>query len=280
MVEIKPHECALLSNYIREVSGIDIDPGKTYLFETRLNTLLGELGLDSYHALYRRSREDRTRGIEQQIIDRISTNETLFFRDERPFELLRHKIFPDLIDKRKRVHKSGALIPIRIWSAACATGQEIYSIAIVLKELLPDQSRYRIRLMGTDISGSAITRASTGRFNNFEMGRGMTEDKRRKYFTPDGDAWRIKDEIRAMVSFRRMNLLHSFAGMGRFDIILLRNAAIYFNVETRKKVFGKICRVMEPDGYLIIGATESLAGICPGLTPRRYLKSIFYQPET
>ena len=278
MVKITPEECALLSQYIRKVSGIDIAPSKSYLFETRLNGLLDMLGVSSYQALYTRAREDRTHGIEQQIIDCISTNETLFFRDAKPFELLQYKIFPDLIDKRTSRYPGGQPVSLRIWSAACATGQEVYSIAIILKELLHDPEHYRIHLLGTDISGTAIARASAGRFNDFEMGRGLAREKRHRYFIPEGNSWRIRDEIRAMVAFRRLNLLHPLTGMGRFDLILLRNVAIYFNLETRKQVFQKICRVLAPDGYLIIGATESLTGICPGLTPRRYLKSIFYQP--
>lgn len=279
MNKIAPAESALLSRYICEVSGISIDPTKAYLFETRLGGLLKEVGVSSYGALHRQARADGTKKLEQQIIDRISTNETLFFRDEKPFELLRHKILPDLIDKRAPQCRGGQPIPIRIWSAACATGQEIYSIAIVLKELLPNLRRYNIRLLATDISGKAVARASSGRFNKFEMGRGLPGDKQQKYFTAQGDEWQINDEIRAMVSFRKMNLLHPFGGMGKFDIILLRNVAIYFNIETRKKVFAKIGGVLENDGYLIIGATESLTGICPDLVPRRYLKSIFYQPQ-
>jgi len=279
MKKIAPAESALLSRYICEVSGIHIDPAKTYLFETRLGGLLNELGISSYGALHRKARSDGTQKLEQQIIDRISTNETLFFRDEKPFELLRHKILPDLIDKRAPKCRKGQPIPIRIWSAACATGQEIYSIAIVLKELLPNLKQYKIRLLATDISGKAIARASSGRFTKFEMRRGLPGDKQQKYFTAKGEEWQINDEIRAMVSFRKMNLLHPFAGLGKFDIILLRNVAIYFNIETRKKVFKKITGVLENDGYLIIGATESITSICPDLVPRRYLKSIFYQPQ-
>ncbi|SMD09525.1 chemotaxis protein methyltransferase CheR [Desulfocicer vacuolatum DSM 3385] len=279
MDKITPAECALFSKYICEVSGISVDPAKAYLFETRLGGLLKELRISSYEALHGRARADATRKLEQQIIDRIATNETLFFRDEKPFELLRHKILPDLIDKRAPRCRGGLPIPIRIWSAACATGQEIYSIAIVLKELLPDLKQYNIRLLATDISGKAIARASSGRFNQFEMGRGLPKDMQQKYFTLQGGDWQINDEIRAMVAFRKLNLLHPFAGLGKFDIILLRNVAIYFNIETRKKVFQKICGVLENDGYLIIGSTESLTSICPDMVPRRYLKSIFYQPQ-
>lgn len=277
--KIDPAECALLSRYVQAASGILVDPGKAYLFETRLGGLLHGLGLPNYKALVDRAQADHTGKLERRIIDAVSTNETLFFRDERPFELLRHKILPELIDRRSPRYPPPLSLPLRIWSAACATGQEVYSVAIVLKELLPDPDRYRIRLLGTDISGNAVTKASLGRFNAFEMQRGMPDGKQGRYFKRDGDAWQIKDEIRAMVSFRRLNLLNSLAGLGRFDIILMRNVAIYFDRETRKKVFAKVARLLESDGCLIIGATESLTGICPELVPRRYLKSVYYQPE-
>lgn len=267
----------LLSNYIREVSGIDIDPSKAYLFETRLGGMLESLCLSSYKALYDMARVDVTKALEHQIVDNISTNETLFFRDDKPFQLLQHKLIPDLIDKRRTRGRAGKL-PIRIWSAACATGQEIYSIAMVLKELLPDMSGYDIYLLGTDISGTAIAKASLGKFTSFEMGRGLPRKQQDRYFIRQGNHWMVRDEIRAMVSFRKMNLLHPFNFMGRFDIVLLRNVAIYFNVETRRNLFERIIRVMARDGYLIIGATESLSGICEDLVPRRYLQSIFYEP--
>lgn len=278
MLKIRPAECALLSQYIRDLSGMDIPPAKSYLFETRLGKLAANHGLTSYQSLYEQARADKTDSLSQQIIDAISTNETLFFRDEKMFDLLRFKILPDLIDSRQGYLRQGLPIPIRIWSAACATGQEVYSVAILLKELLPSMEAYRITLLGTDISSKALAIASAGLYNGFEMSRGMPLEKRDRYFIPYGSQWKIIDEIRAMASFRKMNLLHSFSGMGRFDIILLRNVAIYFSMEMRKILYHKICTVLEPDGFLLLGASESLTGSCSELLPRRYLKSIFYQP--
>ena len=276
MVKISSAECLLLSKYICEISGMDIDPGKAYLFETRLGGMLEELSLPSYGALYDRAVADRTKTLEQQIIDNISTNETLFFRDEKPFNLLEHKLIPDLIDKRRSMCH-GRPVPIRIWSAACATGQEVYSIAMILKTLLPDMSGYDIHLLGTDISSKAIARASLGKFTSFEVERGLPQAKLDCYFIRRGNNWVVRDEIRAMVSFRKLNLLNPLGPIGLFDIILLRNVAIYFNIENRKKLFEKICRALAGDGYLIIGATESLSGICDHLVPRRYLNSVFYE---
>ncbi len=279
MLKIHPAECEQLVEYIRDISGMDIPSSKTYLFETRLGKMVGDLGLSSYQALHDLARTDKTHSLAQQIIDAITTNETLFFRDEKVFDLIRYKLVPDVIDNRAGYARKGLPVPIRIWSAACATGQEIYSVAMVLKDLLPSMAPYRIYLLGTDISAKALAKASAGYFSSFELTRGLPCEKRNRYFSPYGDKWKINDEIRAMVSFQKMNLFHSFSGMGRFDLILLRNVAIYFNREMKKKLFKKIVTVLEPDGFLLLGASESLSDICPDLEPRRHLKTIFYQPR-
>jgi chemotaxis protein methyltransferase CheR len=276
MIKITPEELKTITGYIHDISGIYLEASKKYLLETRLSSIAEEHGCGSYQELYQKAKRDARKAIEKQIIDAISTNETLFFRDNGPFELLRNKILPELIDAR--TPKSPRLkTPIRIWSAASSTGQEVYSIAIILKELLGDTSKYNIKLLGTDISDAAVKQASIGKYNKFEIERGLPRDKLNKYFTLSGGFWKIKDEIRAMANFRKLNLMLPFAGLGKFDIIFCRNVAIYFTLEDRKKLFNKIADILEPDGYLIIGSTESLTGICPRFTPKRHLRSIFYQ---
>jgi len=277
MLKITPDEFNLISRYIHRVSGILLDQTKAYLIESRLGRLVEEMGLSSYRALYEKVRFDSSKTLERKIIDAITTNETLFFRDASPFQLLQHKILPDLIDRRSG--KSSGLLPIsiRIWSAGCSTGQEVYSIAIVLKELLPDLRKFRIKLLGTDISDSAVAQASYGQYSKFEIERGLPRDKLLKYFNANGNHWKVKDEIRAMATFKKQNLMESFLGLGRFDIIFCRNVAIYFTLEDRKKLFEKIANSLEGDGYLIIGASESLTGICSRFEPKRHLRSVFYQ---
>jgi chemotaxis protein methyltransferase CheR len=144
-------------------------------------------------------------------------------------------------------------------------------------ELLPNLKKYNIKLIGTDISDTAIAQASYGRYNKFEIERGLTKKMLQKYFVPNGGNWRICDEIRAMVAFDKRNILQPFNGMGKVDVVFCRNVAIYFKLEDRKKLFEKIAQIMEPDGYLIIGSTESLTGICPIFESRRYLRTIYYQ---
>ncbi len=276
MLKITPEEIKLVTKYIYEVSGIYLDESKKYLLETRLNGVAEEQGCASFHDLLKKAKSDVSKSIERKVIDAISTNETLFFRDTGPFQLLQHKIFPELIDAR--TPKAPQLkTNLKVWSAASSTGQELYSVAIVLQELLGDMSKYSIKLLGTDISDAAVTQASSGKFNKFEIERGLPRDKLAKYFTMSGQTWKINDQIRAMVNFRKFNLMSPFTGLGKFDVVLCRNVAIYFTLEDRKKLFNKIADVLEPDGYLIIGSTESLTGICPRFIPKRHLRSIFYQ---
>ncbi len=272
--QIKPDEVQLLSKYIYAISGIHIEATKAYLLETRLGRLVETLGCSSYGEFYHRVKSDSSKLLEKKVIDAITTNETLFFRDANPFELLRYKIIPEVIDSRA----SEALNkPIRIWSAACSTGQEVFSIAIVLKELLGPSKNYNIQLLGTDLSDAAIKQASYGAYNKFEIERGLPKNQLQRYFVSAGGTWKIKDDIRSMATFRKFNLMHPFAAIGKFDIIFCRNVAIYFTLDDRKKLFSKIADALEPNGFLIIGSTESLTGVCPRFIPKRHLKSIFYQ---
>ncbi|MGD8833372.1 MAG: protein-glutamate O-methyltransferase CheR [Desulfobacteraceae bacterium] len=272
-VKISSDEIQLLSKYIYALSGIHIEASKAYLLETRLGRLLETEQCTSYGEFYHKAKADTSKTLEKKILDAITTNETLFFRDASPFELLKHKILPEVIDR-----KSSAALksPIRIWSAACSTGQEVYSIAIVLKELLGN-TQLDVKLTGTDLSNAAIKQASYGSYNKFEIERGLPRERLQRYFTADGANWKVKDQIRVMASFRKFNLMHPFNALGKFDIIFCRNVAIYFTLEDRKKLFQKLASVLEPDGYLIIGSTESLTGVCPRFVPKRHLKSLFYQ---
>lgn len=278
MIKITPNEFSLFAKYILDISGISLEKGKEYLIETRLNPLLEQTGSTSYNDFYQKVRKDFKKDLEKKIVDAISTNETYFFRDKNPFDLLQHKLLPDLIDKRSKSGRAiGGSVPIRIWSAASSTGQEIYSIAMTMKELGLTSRQYNIKLMGTDISDAAVAQASYGRYNKFEAARGLTPQRLQRYFNRDGDNWRIKDEIRAMASFKKMNLMKPFVGMGKFDIVFCRNVAIYFNPQDRKQLYQKIAGVMERDGYLVIGSTESLTNDTSLFEPKKYLNSIFYQ---
>jgi len=273
LIRLQPEEQKSLAQYVYSLCAITLDESKGYLIESRLAGLVEETGCGSYSGLLLRAKSDASRALERRIVDAITTNETFFFRDTTPFELLRHKIVPELIDRRAR---TGAA-RIRIWSAACSTGQELYSIAILVKELLGDPDRYGIQLVGTDISDDAVARASRGLFSPVEISRGLSEAQRTRYFIPAPGGWQIRDEIRAMASFKKRNLMADFSALGRFDVIFCRNVAIYFTERDRSSLFGRMERALEPDGYLVIGAMESLNGLCPQLESKRHLRSVYYQ---
>ncbi|WDP87206.1 MAG: protein-glutamate O-methyltransferase CheR [Desulfobacter sp.] len=277
-ITVTPEEFKTFAKYILDISGIALDVGKEYLLETRLNALLGQYGCNSYSELLNKAKLDFKKEIENNIIDAISTNETYFFRDKSPFQLLQHKIFPDLIDKRSA--KSIGKPTLRLWSAANSTGQEIYSIAMTLLEMGVSPKDYNIKLFGTDISDAAIAQASYGSYNKFEVARGLDPSRLNKYFVPQEDRYKIKDELRAMAQFKKMNLMKPFVGIGKFDIVLCRNVMIYFTSEDRRKIYANIAKVLEPDGYLLIGSTESLVNDTDLFASNKYLNSVFYQFKT
>jgi chemotaxis protein methyltransferase CheR len=274
MIKLLPEDRPLVVQYIHSICALALDDSKDYLIESRLSGLMEETKCSSFSQLVTRSKSDASGALKRKIIDEITTNETLFFRDNSPFDLLRFKIIPEIIDRRA---KTGLTIPIRIWSAACSTGQEIYSIGIVLRELLGDLSGYNVRLVGTDISDQAVSRASEGLFSQIEIGRGLTDAARAKSFIAHPKGWKIRDELRALVSFRKLNLMDDFTSLGKFDIIFCRNVAIYFNERDKTSVFNRIGQRMENDGYLLIGSMESLNAICPQFEAKRHLRSVYYQ---
>ena len=273
-VAITAEEVVIWSRYVQETCGIVLDQSKAYLLETRLSGILRDAGASGFSDLFYKLKTDRSDALRGKVVDAITTNETSFFRDTAPFELLRHKLLPELIDRRS---KGVRPIPIRIWSAACSTGQEVYTIGIILKELLGNMSGYDIRILGTDISNRATATASRGHFTDLEMQRGLPAAAAEKYFTREGGEWKIRDDIRALATFRKMNLLEAFSFPAPFDIILCRNVAIYFAEQDRARLFHNFARCLARDGNLIIGSTESLTGLCPEFVPQRHLRTVFYQ---
>jgi chemotaxis protein methyltransferase CheR len=224
MTAIRPDELAVWIRLVRELCGIELDTSKGYLLETRLAELQRETRAASFMELHQKVRNDPA--LQRKVVDAITTKETSFFRDGSPFELLRHKLVPDLIDRRRRAGRSN--LPMRIWSAACSTGQEVYSVGIVLRELLGDLRDYDIRILATDVSEQAIARASRGVFSELEVGRGMPPERMAVYFERHPEGWKIRDELRALAQFQRLNLLKPFSFPTPYDIVLCRNVAIYF----------------------------------------------------
>lgn len=278
MVPVLTQDLQIWSSFIKNICGNHIDSSKAYLIENRLFPLMLETKSVSWLDLYSKVKADITGTLKRKVINAITTNETSFFRDSSPFELLQHKILPDLFDTCRKKHQNKE-IPLRIWSAACSTGQELYSTAIIISELLEGIRQFDVRLLGTDISDKVIAKASYARYNQMEIERGMPQARLDKFFTKDGNLWKIRDEIRAMATFKLLNLLEPFYFPYKFDLIFCRNVAIYFSEEDKKKLYNRLADMLAKDGYLIIGSTESIGGLCPKLKSFRYIRSVYYQFE-
>lgn len=275
MTSIKANEIPIVVKYVYDISGISLDKSKAYLLEARLSPLLKQYSCADFVALLAAAKQDRRGEMNNQIIDAISTNETLFFRDKSPFELLKHKLLPDIIKTK------GNLSPprIRIWSAASSTGQELYSIAMTARELLGVQKSKNLSLLGTDISPKAVARASYGEYNKFEIERGLDTKNLQGFFEQKERDWRVKNEIRSMVQFKKFNLMDSYSSLGTFDIIFCRNVAIYFSLADRKVLFDKMEKALNENGILVLGSTESLTGISTNFTVQRHLNCTYYQKK-
>lgn len=275
-MRVTPDELTLLAQLVYELSGIALDATKGYLVESRLSSLAEGRGCKSFHDFWQLARSAGNQTLRNQIIDAITTQETLFFRDGSPFEVLRHKVIPDLIDAKAGTPAAKRL---RIWSAACSTGQEPYSVAMTLCELLPDIASWNINILATDISDSAIAQASRGSYPEHVIGRGMKPDLLAKYFNRQAGGWKIKDQIRAFVNFTKRSLLSPLTDLGPFDVIFCRNVAIYFDESTRRSLFLRLADRLVPGGYLFVGSAESLVDLGPRFTPHHHCRSTFYRPN-
>lgn len=254
-VPIKPEEVRQLGGFIHQLTGLYLDQRKSYLFEYRLSPLLEELGLSNYRELYDLVKHKGGEAREK-LISAITTDETSFFRDPEYYRMLTEHLLPALINKKRQ---SGISRPyLNIWCAACSRGQEPYSLAMILTELLEDQKDLNVSIVATDISQKVIDYASRGRYSKFELSRGLTLERLQRHFTQDDRYWRIRDEVRAKVSFRKINILERHPGLGNFDLVLCRNVAVYFDTTDRKRLFTAIAQHMAADGYLVVGSTETL----------------------
>lgn len=264
-----------ISRLVRDLCGLKLDESKGYLIESRLGTIAQTAGCANFSELAYKARSPDNHSIQTAIIDAITTQETLFFRDESPFEVLRNKVLPDLIDARANTNRARRL---RILSAASSTGQEPYSIAVTIAETIPDAAIWDVNILGVDISNAAVRKASQGIYSEHEIRRGMQPQLLEKYFHAAPGGWKINDNIRAMASFARRNLLQPFTDLGPFDVIFCRNVAIYFDADTRRDLFFRLAHRLAPDGCLIVGSSECLVDLGPRFIPQHHCRGTYYQP--
>ncbi|MBO6678267.1 CheR family methyltransferase [Parvibaculum sp.] len=246
-----------LKQILYERSGLVVTPEKGYLIESRLSPIARRRGVASVGHLIEEIRRTRDETVLRQVVDAMTTNETLFFRDGWPFERLKNSLLPEVMSM------AGSSRRIRIWSAACSSGQEPYSLAMTIAEMGAALAGWQIQIVATDISEAMLARAEAGRYSMFEVSRGLPEHLLSRYFVPEKDGWRVKDSLREMIEFRRYNLLDDPAAnsMGPFDIVFCRNVLIYFDEATRKRVFDALARTMRPWGVLCLGGAETVVGI-------------------
>ncbi len=246
-----------LRQLVYEQSQNVLDPSRDYLFETRLAKLLRTHRLSHLEELIQLLRLKRDPALERSVAEAMTINETSFFRDSRPFELLRTELLPPLIEKRSRMRS------LRFWSAACSTGQEAYSTGILLLEYFPQLANWNIRIEGTDISNEVVHRCQSGTYHRIEMNRGLPARNIVRFFDHHGEDWTVKPELKKLCNFRQANLCGNQPPFSppfdRFDVIFLRNVMLYFSQESRKKLLAHIHRLLAADGILFLGSSEQPA---------------------
>lgn len=258
---MKPEDFAFFCKLILERTGLVLGADKTYLIESRLTPVARKHNIPGLDALAVSLRQGKDAILLRDFTDALMTNESFFFRDSKPFEQFRDVVLPKLMAARAGSKR------IRIWSAACSTGQEPYSLAMILKEQGAKLAGWTIDIVGTDISHEVLSRAQSGVYTQFEVQRGLPIRMLTKHFVKEGDNWRLSPRIRAMVNFRRYNLLDDLSPLGRFDIVFCRNVLIYFDPPTKARVLDAVARQLAPDGYLVLGAAETVLGVSDALKP-------------
>ena len=266
-----PLDFEYLRKFLKDRSGLDLAVDKQYLVESRLIPLARKAGLSGIGDLVQRMKS----GAEALIVDVVeamTTNETFFFRDKTPFDHLRETMIPALLQAR------AARRSLRIWCAAGSTGQEPYSIAMCLKECGPAVAGWRTEIIATDLSNEVLEKSKAGLYSQFEVQRGLPIQLLIKYFKQVGELWQINADIRAMVQHRQLNLLQDFSHLGTFDMIFCRNVLIYFDQETKVSIFLRLAKRMETDGFLALGAAETVVGLTDAFKPHPDKRGL-YRPN-
>jgi chemotaxis protein methyltransferase CheR len=257
---VTPPDYEYLRKLLKDQSGLDLSADKQYLIESRLLPLARKCGLSGIPDLVQKMKGGSA-SIVTQVVEAMTTNETFFFRDKIPFDHFREMIMPEIV-KARAGRKS-----VRIWCAAGSTGQEPYSLAMCLKEMGAALAGWRIEIIATDLSQEVLEKSRAGIYSQFEVQRGLPIQLLVKHFKQTGEFWQINPEIRAMVQHRQLNLLHDFSQLGTFDVIFCRNVLIYFDQDTKINIFNRLHRATEVDGFLVLGAAETVVGLTENFKP-------------
>lgn len=282
MQTLSKEDFTYLASMVQKECGIVIEDGKQYLITSRLAGLMREKMMDDFSELCAELRRGTDVRLKEKIVDAMTTNETLWFRDASPYAAMLEKVLPEMLEELS----AGKRTTLRIWSAACSTGQEPYSLGMTIQEAISKMgSKGRminpnsIQIIATDISDSALRIAKLCRYNELAMSRGMLPGYKEKYFTQQGNVWQLNQSIQSMVSFRKYNLQDSFTTLGRFDIIFLRNVAIYFSAEFKADLYKKLARSASMGGLLFVGSSESVPNYSEDYELKQHGKCYYYQSK-
>ena len=254
---MKPHNFEYLRKFLHETTGLVIGPDKAYLVDSRLVPVARRRNLNTLDELVERLASKTDASLRTEVTDAMMTNESFFFRDIAPFENFRRVVLPKIVEARRRAGRP----VVRIWSAACSSGQEPYTLAMILKEESALLAGVRAEIVGTDLSTEIVAKAKAGIYSQFEVQRGLPVQLLVKYFGKVGDQWQIAEPLRSMINFRCFNLLDDLAVLGRFDVVFCRNVLIYFDNTTKASILRRIARTVLDDGVLYLGGAESPIGI-------------------
>ncbi len=270
--KISTQDYDLFCSFLEEACGIVLGENKHYLVDSRLSRILKELALGSVGDLINRVKKEPRSNLRERIIDAMTTNETLWFRDNHPYALLKGLIFPELAKQR--------FSQLRIWSAACSTGQEPYSISMIAQEYLrskPGSLPNNFQIVATDISPTVLEQAREGSYDDLALSRGLPAERKAKFFSQDGTSWKVKDDIRKRIQFNELNLMKSYTSLGKFNVIFCRNVLIYFSTELKRDILRRLAQSLVPGGYLYVGSTETLTNYTDDFETLRHSGGTVYQ---
>ena len=256
-----PIEYDYLRGFLKTRSGLVLTNEKQYLIESRLLPVARKQGLATISALVAKLKEPGTAQLAEAVVEAMTTNESFFFRDKLPFDHFTQTMLPAMLTARAQARK------LRIWCAAASTGQEPYSIAMLLKDAEARIGGWQVDIIGTDLSVEVLDKAKAGIYSQFEVQRGLPINYLLKHFTQTGDLWQISPQLRSMVRYQKLNLLESFSSLGQFDIVFCRNVLIYFDNETKIDILNRIAKMMPADGFLVLGAAETVVGLTDAFKP-------------